>query len=66
MFNLERDAAPPANGYRLNEYGRFVHGEDHVRRRLAEAGFTVQALEVAAIREQAKEPVPGFLILATK
>jgi predicted TPR repeat methyltransferase len=66
MFNLERDAAPPADGYRLNEYGRFVHGEDHVRRRIAEAGFTVLALDVAAIREQAKEAVPGFVVLAAK
>jgi predicted TPR repeat methyltransferase len=66
MLNLERDPAPISHGYRLNEYGRFTHGEGHLRQRLAEAGLTVQALEVAAIREQAKEPVQGFLVLATK
>jgi predicted TPR repeat methyltransferase len=66
VFNLERDETPPTQGYRLNQYGRFIHGEAHLRQRLAEAGLTVLALEMAAIREQAREPVQGFLILTTR
>jgi predicted TPR repeat methyltransferase len=66
VFNLERDQAPTRQGYRLNEYGRFVHDESHLRQRLAAAGFTILALDVAAIREQAREPVEGLLVLAAK
>jgi predicted TPR repeat methyltransferase len=65
-FNLERDSEDHPAGYRLNQYGRYVHGETHVRRRLAEAGFTIVSLETAAIREQAREPVQGLLVLASR
>ncbi|HEX9489076.1 MAG TPA: tetratricopeptide repeat protein [Stellaceae bacterium] len=65
-FNLERDTEDHPAGYRLNQYGRYVHDEDHVRRRLAEAGFTILSLETTTIREQALEPVQGLLVLATK
>ena len=63
-FNLERDGEDHPAGHRLNQYGRYVHGEGHVRRRLAEAGFTVLSLETTAIREQALAPVQGLLVLA--
>ena len=65
-FNLERDVGDHASGYRLNQYGRYVHGEDHVRDRLAAAGFTILSLEKVTIREQAQEPVQGLLMLAAK
>ncbi|HEX7968699.1 MAG TPA: tetratricopeptide repeat protein [Stellaceae bacterium] len=65
-FNLERAAAPEPLGYRLNRYGRYMHTEAHVRDRLGAAGFTVLAMETAAIREQALEPVQGLVVLAAK
>ena len=65
-FNLERDETPTAEGYRLNEFGRFVHGEALLRRRLSDAGFTIRALEVTVLREQARAPVEGFVVLAAK
>ena len=65
-FNLERDSEDHPAGYRLNQYGRYVHGEEHVRRRLAEAGFTIVSLETTIIREQALAPVQGLLVMATK
>ena len=65
-FNLERDREDHPAGYRLNQYGRYVHGEEHVRRRLAEAGFSILSLETAAIREQAREPVQGLVVLAAR
>jgi predicted TPR repeat methyltransferase len=65
-FNLERDSGDHAAGYRLNQYGRYVHGEAHVRQRLAEAGFTILSLETATIREQAMAPVQGLLLLAAR
>ena len=65
-FNLERDAAGDPPGYRLNLYGRYIHGEVHLRQRLAAAGFTVLAVEAASIREQAGAPVQGLVALATK
>ena len=65
-FNLERDPEDHPAGYRLNQYGRYMHGEEHIRRRLGEAGFTILTLETATIREQALEPVQGLLVLATK
>lgn len=65
-FNLEHDSADHSAGYRLNQYGRYVHGEEHVRRRLIEAGFTILSLEATTIREQAQQPVQGLMVLATK
>jgi predicted TPR repeat methyltransferase len=64
--NLERDSEDHPAGYRLNQYGRYVHGEAHLRRRLAEAGFTILSLETTTIREQAREAVQGFLVLASR
>ena len=65
-FNLERDGEDHAAGYRLNQYGRFVHGEAHLRHRLAAAGFTIVSLETTTIREQAREAVQGLLVLAAR
>jgi predicted TPR repeat methyltransferase len=65
-FNLERDVEDHPTGYRLNQYGRYVHGEAHLRRRLAEAGFTIVSLETTTIREQAREAVEGLLVLAAR
>jgi predicted TPR repeat methyltransferase len=65
-FNLERDGEDHPAGYRLNQYGRYVHGEGHLRRRLAEAGFTVLSLDATTIREQAREAVQGLLVLAAR
>jgi predicted TPR repeat methyltransferase len=65
-FNLERQGEDAPAGYRLNQYGRYVHSEEHVRRRLAEAGFTILSLETTTIREQALQPVQGLVVLAAK
>ena len=65
-FNLERDGEDHPAGYRLNQYGRYVHGEGHLRRRLTAAGFTILSLETTTIREQAREAVQGLLVLAAR
>lgn len=55
----------PDTGVALSEKRRFVHGADHVRAALAQAGLALFTLEHAATRTENGVPVPGLLVIAT-
>lgn len=59
-FTVERGDA----GVELGEKLRFRHGEDHVRAALA--GFRIIELAPVATRTEAKQEVPGLLVVAAK
>ena len=54
--------ASAAAGFRLAPFGRYCHGDAHVRDVLAAAGFEELALESVVLRQEAAEPVQGFLV----
>ncbi|MDK2957175.1 MAG: hypothetical protein PWQ57_2671 [Desulfovibrionales bacterium] len=49
--------------WRVNPSGRFSHTEAYVRQTAHEAGFSVLSLETAFLREEEKQPVPGYLMV---
>jgi predicted TPR repeat methyltransferase len=62
-FSAETDAG---GEWRLNESGRYAHGEDYLRRLAAGHGFDVALLEDAPAREDRGVPVPGLVCVLRK
>jgi predicted TPR repeat methyltransferase len=60
------NAAGANAGYRLEAHGRYAHTENYVRRAVAVAGFTLDALTHATLREERGSPVLGFVVTARK
>lgn len=52
--------------FHLHEGRRFAHGDGHIRRTLADAGLTLQHLAPHSTRIDRGQPVPGWIVLATK
>jgi predicted TPR repeat methyltransferase len=52
--------------FRLQQHGRYSHGEDSVRSTIAAAGFALETLEKANIRSERGVPVAGLVIAARK
>jgi predicted TPR repeat methyltransferase len=57
--------AGPGDTYVLRNHGRYCHARPYVEATLVGAGFEVD-IELAVLRLEAGEPVPGFVVLATK
>jgi predicted TPR repeat methyltransferase len=53
-------------GYRLEAHGRYAHTETYVRRAVAAAGFTLDALTHESLREERGSPVHGLVVTARK
>jgi predicted TPR repeat methyltransferase len=66
VFSVECLAGEAAEGYRLNPSGRYAHGKEYVRQRLAEAGFLVEEKVHAALRTEMQKPVDGLIVLARR
>lgn len=70
IFTVE--ALPEANekgrgpAHRLRANGRYAHGADYLRTALAAAGFAARPLQAETLRMEGGEPVPGWLVTATK
>jgi predicted TPR repeat methyltransferase len=60
------DATGPQTGFLLQTSGRYSHTKDYVRSKLLEAGFTNLALEEVVLRNEAAEPVHGYLVTAQR
>jgi len=65
VFTVERSSQQNGADYQLGSAGRYVHTEPYVRRTLAAAGFAVETLAQAVLREERDEPVNGMVVLAT-
>ncbi|MFW5837697.1 MAG: tetratricopeptide repeat protein, partial [Desulfovibrionaceae bacterium] len=50
-------------GWSINPAGRYAHSEAYVRRVVQEAGLSVLSLAPACLREEDKQPVPGYLMV---
>lgn len=56
-FSVERAAA----GVVLGRQSRYAHGEDHLRRAAAQAGFEVALLHETDLRQEAGAPISGWV-----
>ena len=61
LFTVEAGADGP-EGYRINPHGRYSHDEAYVRRSMARAGFDVEAIDAAELRQEAGKPVAGWVV----
>jgi predicted TPR repeat methyltransferase len=53
-------------GYRINPHGRYSHGSGYLREALLSAGFAIQGMEPAVLRNEGGSPVAGFVVTARK
>jgi predicted TPR repeat methyltransferase len=53
-------------GYRINPHGRYSHGSGYLREVLLSAGFTIQGMEPAVLRNEGGNPVAGLVVTAVK
>jgi predicted TPR repeat methyltransferase len=66
-FTVEKaDEAKGARDYELKQTGRYVHQRDYVVRTLRARGLDPEHIEDVVLREEAGEPVAGFLVLARR
>jgi predicted TPR repeat methyltransferase len=69
VFSCEAGASDDATtgpGYALPATYRYTHKRSYVQRLLQEAGFKDIVIEDRALRSEAEQPVPGFLVTARK
>jgi predicted TPR repeat methyltransferase len=65
-FSLEHAEESTTEGFRLNANGRYSHVEDYVRRTLAEARLAVRSLSQESLRNEARHPVSGLVLMASR
>jgi predicted TPR repeat methyltransferase len=64
-FTVERGGDDlPAQGFRLQENGRYQHRAEYVRSVLEAAGLTVKKCSEVILRKERNEPVLGLLVVA--
>jgi predicted TPR repeat methyltransferase len=61
LFTLEAGAGDAA-GYRINPHGRYSHDDAYVRRSMAQAGFGIEAIDAADLRQEGGKPVAGWVV----
>jgi predicted TPR repeat methyltransferase len=66
VFTVEHLEEAQPKGFRLNPHGRYSHTPDHVRDRLAAAGFAAPLIEHGVLRTEGGEPVAGLVITAAR
>lgn len=66
-FSLEEavDATADA-GFRLNANGRYAHGEEYLRRTLAESGLTMHSISRDRLRRELGSWVAGLVLVACR
>lgn len=62
------EALPPghAQPHRLQANGRYAHGASHVRQAIEGAGLEVHRIEADTLRQEAGEPVAGWVVVARR
>ncbi|MEO1527508.1 MAG: tetratricopeptide repeat protein [Planctomycetota bacterium] len=68
IFSLESldDEVNSDHGYLLNASGRFQHKKAVIVGWLEDAGFAVDQIESARLRDEGRESVTGYLVVATR
>jgi predicted TPR repeat methyltransferase len=67
IFTLERASDEEApQGFRINPHGRYSHTEAYVRRVLAAAQLEPRQVAPAHLRLELKQPVEGFVVVASR
>jgi predicted TPR repeat methyltransferase len=66
VFTLESLSTDSAEDFRLEDHGRYAHGEPYVRSALAACGFGVIAGSHSCLREERGKPVDGIVIAARR
>jgi predicted TPR repeat methyltransferase len=64
VFTLEAHADDSGGGYLLHEHGRYSHSRHYVEAALRDAGLELVALESVVLRQEAQQPVQGWLTTA--
>lgn len=64
VFTVEALPADAAEDHRILPQGRYAHGEAYLRRCLADAGFSGHGLLAATLRQEAGQPVAGWVVSA--
>ncbi|MDI1348720.1 tetratricopeptide repeat protein [Aquabacterium sp.] len=64
VFTVEALAEPHAQGVQLMHHGRYAHHRDAVAAWLAEAGWQAAELAPVVLRQEAGQPVQGWLVSA--
>ncbi len=65
VFTLEAGGGS-AEGFHLEPHGRYAHTEGYARHVLESAGWTVDRVETAELRQEAREPVHGLVMTARR
>jgi predicted TPR repeat methyltransferase len=66
-FTVEQaEAADAPTGYRLNKSGRYGHRLDYVEQILTAAGLQGVPATAVTLRQEGKQPVSGYVVLAYK
>lgn len=65
LFAFSVEDGGTGDGPQLRPSLRYAHPESFIRRRAAENGFTILAMEKSVIRQDAGQPVHGLLFLAS-
>jgi predicted TPR repeat methyltransferase len=67
FFTVERHKEKECtDGHRLQYHGRYSHRKAYIAETLARAGFEVRELGGVTLRNEEKEPVKGFLVVAQR
>lgn len=68
FFTLEKceDDSIGDRGYELQTHGRYAHARKYVEKQVAEAGLELVGIAEEIIRNEFKQPVPGWLVSALK
>ena len=65
-FSLEHMGKELEGDFFLNYSGRYCHRRDYVERCLANAGFEIDVLQDAVLRQEMQRPVEGLIVVARK
>ncbi len=65
-FTVEALADDSGADHRILPQGRYAHAEGYLRRCMADAGFTGVGLVAATLRQEAGQPVAGWVVTAQR
>ncbi len=65
VFTVEALPEDTPGDYEIRPTGRYAHGHDYLMRTLCAAGFASVRIESVILRQEAGQPMPGWLVMAT-
>ncbi len=66
VFTVEALPQEAAADHRLQAHGRYAHTDHYLRRGLAHSGFVLRDLQAQPLRQEAGQPVNGWLVTAQR